>query len=249
MFDRGVDKAVRSLLDNGAQLQAPAVAKYVDRFRRAHPEDSPAQLLERLEKIYLTTVTGSGTAVGATAAVPGVGTLTSLAAMSAETTFFLEASAVYTLAVAAVHGVAPEDSERRRALVLAVVLGDTGMEIVQQSVGHSAKNWGTLLAEHIPGIRGMNESLMKRFVVQFVTKRGALMFGKVLPAGIGAAIGGFGNRALGRRMIDNAHKAFGPAPAGWSRSAVPTVVVDADPLPTVDEVAEPRSSDTAGGQR
>ncbi|MEU6564792.1 hypothetical protein [Nocardia nova] len=231
MFDSGVEKAVRSLLDNGAQLQAPAVAKYVDRYRRAHPDDSPAQILDRLEKIYLTTVTGSGTAVGATAAVPGVGTLASIAAMSAETTFFLEASAVYTLAVAAVHGVAPEDKERRRALVLAVVLGDAGKDIVQQSVGHSAKNWGTLLADRIPGISRMNDSLMKRFVVQFIAKRSALMFGKVLPAGIGAAIGGFGNRTIGKGVIGNARKAFGPAPQRWP---VRGAVVDADPLPALD---------------
>ncbi|MDR7172071.1 hypothetical protein J2W56_005832 [Nocardia kruczakiae] len=245
MFDSGVEKAVRSLLDNGAQVQAPAVAKYVDRFRRSHPDESPAQILDRLEKIYLTTVTGSGTAVGATAAVPGVGTLTSLAAMSAETTFFIEASAVFTLAVAAVHGIAPEDKERRRALVLAVVLGESGMEIVQQSVGHSAKNWGTLLAERIPGIKGMNESLMKRFVVQFITKRSMLMFGKVLPAGIGAAIGGFGNRALGKNVIANAHKAFGPAPMRWSGGTARGTVIDADPLPALGDPDGTASGSTA----
>ncbi|WP_024799931.1 hypothetical protein [Nocardia sp. BMG51109] len=231
MFKGGAEKAVRALLDNGAQLQAPAVAKYVDRFRRAHPDESPAQILERLERMYLTTVTGSGTAVGATAAVPGVGTVTSLAAMSAETTFFLEASAVFTLAVAAVHGIAPDDKERRRALVLAVVLGESGMEIVENSVGHSAKNWGMLLADQIPGIRNMNDSLMKRFVVQFIAKRSALMFGKVLPAGIGAAIGGYGNRMIGKTTIANARSAFGPAPANWPGS----MVIDADPLPALDE--------------
>ncbi|MFJ1457761.1 hypothetical protein [Nocardia wallacei] len=229
MFKGGAEKAVQALLDNGAQLQAPAVAKYVDRFRRSHPGESPEQIIQRLERIYLTTVTSSGTAVGATAAIPGVGTIASLAAMSAETTFFLEASAVFTLAVAAVHGIAPEDKERRRALVLAVVLGESGMEIVEKSVGHSAKNWGTLLANQIPGVRNMNDSLMKRFVVQFIAKRSALMFGKVLPAGIGAAVGGFGNRALGKSTIANARKAFGPAPVTWPGP----VVIDADPLPAL----------------
>ncbi|MFF0491700.1 hypothetical protein ACWDSJ_20720 [Nocardia sp. NPDC003482] len=231
MFRSGLEKAVVSLLDNGAQVQAPAVAKYVERLRRAHPDESPAQIVERLERQYLTAVTGSGTAVGATAAIPGVGTITSLAAMSAETAFFLEASAVFTLAVAAVHGIAPEDSERRRALVLAVVLGESGMEIVEKSVGHSAKNWGTLLATRIPGISGMNDTLVKRFVMQFLAKRGALMVGKVIPAGIGAAIGGFGNRAIGRTVIGNAHNAFGPPPRGWRGP----MVIDADPLPALDD--------------
>jgi hypothetical protein len=231
MFEAGLEKAVVSGLDNASQLQAPAVAGYVERLRRAHPEESPAQLVARLERQYLTTVTGSGTAVGATAAVPGVGTLTALAAMTAETVFFLEASALYTLSVAAVHGIAPDDAERRRALVLAVVLGESGMEIVEHNVARSAKNWGTLLANRIPGISAMNDSLLKRFVVQFIAKRSALMLGKVIPAGIGAAIGGFGNRSLGKTVIANSHQAFGPAPRSWPEP----IVIDATPLAAPDE--------------
>ncbi|WP_330185266.1 hypothetical protein OHB26_17765 [Nocardia sp. NBC_01503] len=230
MFKAGLEKAVVSLLDNGAQVQAPAVAKYVGKLRDSHPGETPAQIISRIEKLYLTAVTGSGTAVGATAAVPGVGTMASIAAMSAETAFFLEASAVYTLAVAAVHGVAPEDNERRRALVLAVVMGESGMEIVQKSVGSSAKNWGTLLAGKIPGISGMNDTLLKRFVMQFLAKRSALMVGKIIPAGIGAAIGGFGNRALGHGVVDNSRKAFGAPPRTWPQP----LVIDADPLPAVE---------------
>ncbi|WP_405485523.1 hypothetical protein [Nocardia sp. NBC_00511] len=230
MFKSGFEKAVVSLLENGAQVQAPAVARYVEKLRQGHPDESPAQIITRIEKLYLNTVTGSGTAVGATAAVPGVGTVTALAAMSAETAFFLEASAVFTLAVASVHGVAPEDKERRRALVLAVVLGESGMEIVQKSVGHSAKNWGGLMAAKAPGINAMNDSLLKQFLVRFIAKRSALMVGKIIPAGIGAAIGGFGNRALGRNVVDNARKAFGAPPAYWPQP----LIIEADPLPAVE---------------
>lgn len=212
MRNGAVEKAVIEALDHGSRLQAPAVAKYVARLRRAHPDETPAQIVERLERQYLLAVTGSGSAVGASAAVPGVGTIAALAAVSAETTFFMEASALFTLAVAAVHGVRPEDAPQRRALVLAVVLGDSGMEIVQKSVGSSAKNWGTVFANKVPGLSGMNDSLLKRFIVRFLTKRAALMAGKVVPAGIGAVIGGVGNRALGKSTINNARKAFGPAP-------------------------------------
>ncbi|QIS15318.1 hypothetical protein [Nocardia arthritidis] len=232
MSSGAFEKTVVALLENGSRLQAPAVAKYVDRLRRSHPAERPAQIVERLEKQYLLAVTGSGSAVGATAAVPGVGTITSLAAVGAETAFFLEASALFTLAVAAVHGVSPEDRAQRRALVLAVVLGDTGMEIVEKTVGHSAKNWGTLLATRIPGLSGMNDSLMKRFIVRFLTKRMALTAGKIIPAGIGAVIGGVGNRALGRTTIANARKAFGPAPVVWPADR--HLIIDADPLPAID---------------
>lgn len=71
MFKAGFEKAVVSLLDNGAQVQGPAVTKYVQRLRDTHPGESPAQIVTRIEKLYLNTVTSSGTAVGATAAIPG----------------------------------------------------------------------------------------------------------------------------------------------------------------------------------
>ncbi|WP_067688518.1 hypothetical protein [Nocardia jejuensis] len=238
MFETGFEKAVVSLLDNGAQVQAPAVTKYVGKLRNSHPGESPAQIIARIEKLYLNTVTGSGTAVGATAAVPGVGTVAALAAMSAETAFFLEASAVFALAVAAVHGVAPEDKERRRALVLGIVLGESGKQIIQKSVGSSAKNWGTLLTNKIPGINAMNDSLLKRLLVQFIAKRSALMVGKVIPAGIGAAIGGFGNRAIGRGVVDNSRKAFGPPPSVWPQP----LVIDATPFPAVEATPKKQKS-------
>ncbi|MBF6208381.1 hypothetical protein K8O92_14495 [Nocardia asteroides] len=237
MLKGAFEKTVVELLDTGSRLQAPAVAKYVDRIRRSHPEESPAQIIERLEKQYLLAVTGSGSAVGATAAFPGVGTVAAIAAVSAETTFFMEASAVFTLAVASVHGISPEDQEQRRALVLAVVLGESGMQIVQKSVGTSAKNWGTAFAHRIPGLSSMNDSLLKRFIVRFITKRAALMAGKVLPAGIGAVIGGAGNRALGKATINNARKAFGTAPTTWPADR--HMVIDADPLTAIDP-AKPR---------
>ncbi|WP_454200066.1 hypothetical protein [Nocardia sp. Marseille-Q1738] len=232
MLKGAFEKTVVELLDTGSRLQAPAVARYVDRIRRSHPDENPAQIIERLEKQYLLAVTGSGSAVGATAALPGVGTIAAVAAVSAETTFFMEASAVFTLAVAAVHGISPQDQEQRRALVLAVVLGESGMEIVQKTVGSSAKNWGTVFANRIPGLSSMNDSLLKRFIIRFITKRAALMAGKVLPAGIGAVIGGAGNRALGKATITNARKAFGPAPVTWPADR--HLIVDADPLTAID---------------
>ncbi|WP_280246111.1 hypothetical protein [Nocardia abscessus] len=232
MLKGAFEKTVVELLDTGSRLQAPAVAKYVDRIRRSHPDESPAQIIDRLEKQYLLAVTGSGSAVGATAAIPGVGTVAAIAAVSAETTFFMEASAVFTLAVASVHGITPEDQEQRRALVLAVVLGESGMQIVEKSVGTSAKNWGTAFANRIPGLSSMNDSLLKRFIIRFITKRAALMAGKVLPAGIGAVIGGTGNRALGKATISNARKAFGPPPGTWPIDR--NLVIDADPLTAID---------------
>ncbi|WP_072687437.1 hypothetical protein [Rhodococcus marinonascens] len=212
-----VEKALASVLDNGSRLQAPAVAKYVEWVRRSHPDESPAQIVERMEKMFLLAVTGSGSAVGAAAAIPGVGTVASIAAVGAESTFFLEAAALLTLAVASVHGVDAADHQQRRALVLSVALGESGMEIVQKATGVTAKNWATAITNRVPGstMIGMNNTLVRKFITRYAARRSALILGKLVPAGIGAAIGGAGNRAIGRGLVDNAREAFGPAPAHW----------------------------------
>ncbi len=212
-----IERALIRLLDNGSRLQGPAVAKYLERLRRAHPDESPAQIITRLEKQFLTTITGSGAAAGATAAFPGVGTIAAIGAIGAESVFFLEASALLTLAVASVYGIEPHDHNQRRALVLAIALGDSGKEIVAAATGTSLKNWPKALTGQVgtKQLKLMNNTLVKKFVRKYAARRGALLLGKLVPAGIGAAIGGAGNRTIGKRTIINAREAFGAPPTTW----------------------------------
>ncbi|WP_308192346.1 hypothetical protein [Gordonia zhenghanii] len=216
--DRSPGVIVSTVLDKAQRLQQPAVARYVASIRRRHPDESPERIIRRLENQYLTTVTASGGAVGATAAVPGVGTVAAIGAMSAETLFFVEASALLALAIADVHGIAPTERDRRRALVLAVALGEEGVGIVGRSLGKGDKNAMSQLS--LPGIpkanlATVNKALTNRFVKKFTLGKAPVMFGKVLPGGIGAVLGGVGNRALGSRVIHNARRAFGAPPARW----------------------------------
>ena len=51
---------------------------------------------------------------------------------------FLEATAVFVLAVAEVHGIPAEHRERRRALVLAVLVGDDSKHAVADLIGRAA---------------------------------------------------------------------------------------------------------------
>lgn len=206
-----------SVIDRAARLQAPAVAKYVASLRADHPDESPAQIIERLEKRYLLTVTGTGGAAGATAAVPGVGTLAAIGTIGAETVVFMEASALYALAVAEVYGISPEDRELRKALVLTAVLGEAGLGALRATVG--AKNASLMNLKknptQLPGLGNLNKQLMKMFSRRFLAKKSPLILGKLLPAGIGAVVGAGGNRVLGKGVIKNSRTAFGPVPTTW----------------------------------
>lgn len=205
------------VIDRAARVQAPAVAKYVASLRSDHPDESPAQIIERIEKRYLLMVTGSGGAAGATAAVPGVGTVAAIGAVGAETVLFMEASALYALAVAEVYGISPEDRELRKALVLTAVLGDAGLGALRTTFG--AKNASLLSLKknpgQIPGLGNLNKQLWKMFSKRFFIKKAPLIVGKLLPAGIGAAVGAGGNRALGKAVVRNTREAFGPVPTTW----------------------------------
>lgn len=207
------------ILDRASRLQAPAVAKYVAKLRAANPDDSPAQIVERLERRYLTAITGSGGAAGATAAVPAVGTVAALSTVTGETVFFMEASALLALALAEVHGIPIADQQLRRTLVLTAVLGESGLGVLRTSVG--AKNANLLALKKnplpMPALGNLNRQLMKTFTKRFLAKRAPLMLGTLLPAGIGMVIGAGGNRALGRSVVRNAHRAFGPPPVRWDR--------------------------------
>ena len=211
-------KALSHLLESSARLQAPAVKAYVARLRRTHPEASPAQIVTRLEKHYLAAVMASGAAVGSAAAFPGIGTLAALSAVAGETVLFLEATAAFVLSVAEVHGIPVEDRERRRTLVLTVLVGEEGKGAVKDLLG-PGRTSGAWLAEAellpLPVVSQLNSRLMRYFVKKYTIKRTAMAFGKMLPVGIGAAVGGGGNRLMGKKIVANARLAFGPAPARW----------------------------------
>ncbi len=212
-------RALAQLIERSSRIQGPAAEAYVARLRRAHPGASPAEIAVKLEKRYLTALTASGAAVGSTATFPGVGTLTALSAGAGETVFFLEATALFVLALASVYGIPADHRERRRALVLAALIGDDSRRALGELIGPSRTSGGWV-AEGMASLpmstlARLNTRMLKYAVKRYTVRRGALMFGKMLPVGIGAAIGGVGNRMVGKKIIRNARTAFGAPPARW----------------------------------
>ena len=211
-------------LDRAISVQRPAVVAHVARVRRRHPDASPAQVIEILERQYLTAVTSGGAAVGASAVIPGVGMIASLGLSGAETVGFLEASALFAQSVTEVHGITVEDPERARALVMAMMLGAPGTQLVKQLAGQAGGGqgrtafWGELVTSSLPksAISGIGGKLRASFVKRFLTRQGTSVLGRAIPFGIGAVVGGLGNHALGRKVVQSSRSAFGPPPAHFT---------------------------------
>ena len=211
---------ITAALRRAIRLQSGTARRYVHSLREKHPEESPAEIRTRLDSLFLGTVTASGAAVGGTAAVPGIGTLVAFGAIGAESLVFLEAAAFYTLAVAEVHGVDVRQGEHEELLVMTVMLGASGTALLANAVssGGGSAAGGSLAARalRVPGLKEINSRMMHRFIRKFAVKRAGLAMGKLAPAGLGAAIGGWGNRRLGRTVVDTADATFGAPPQHWS---------------------------------
>jgi hypothetical protein len=208
-------------LERLLSVQRPAVLGHLKLVRKQHPAASPSEVVHILEQRYLAAVTTGGAATGAVAALPGVGTIAALAISGAETAGFLEASALFAQSVAELHGIPVTDPERSSDLVMALMLGGAGSDLVQQFAGEAAGTaparsayWGELVTRRMPKtiLRRLTTRIRKVFLRRFAARQGASLVLRVVPFGIGAVIGGTGNHLLGRKVIVAAREAFGPPP-------------------------------------
>ncbi|TQL47447.1 hypothetical protein FB562_0507 [Homoserinimonas aerilata] len=213
MMVRGFDRLLTT--------QRPAVLDHVRNVRRRHPGASPEQVIRILERHYLTAVTTGGAGVGAAAIIPGVGTGISLALTGVETAVFLEASALFAQSITEIHGIAVTDPDRARTIVMAMMLGNSGAELVRslaaQATGQAVPRtrfWGDVIGRNVPqAFMGPIADRVKRaFLQRFARNTTTGAIGRILPFGIGAVVGGTASHILGRRIVAASKDAFGPAP-------------------------------------
>jgi hypothetical protein len=210
---RGIDRLLT--------VQRPAVLSHIRSIRRGHPTAGPAELIRILERRFLLAVTTGGAVVGATSIIPAVGTGASLALSGVETAGFLEASALFAQSVTEVHGIVVDDPDRARALVMAMVLGTAGSDLVKQLAGQATGKaptrtsfWGEMITKSLPRtvVGPIADQMKKTFIKRFAVAQGTNAAGRLIPFGIGAVIGGGGNHLLGRQIVKSSREAFGAPP-------------------------------------
>ena len=208
-----------SAFDRVLAVQRPVVLAHLRDIRRRSPQASNAEIMGILERRYLAAVTSGGALVGVAAVVPGIGTAVTLTLSSAETLGFLETTALFTQSVSEVHGLAITDPQRARALVMTLMLGNEGSELVRQLAGQATGSnvsrsafWGELVTTRIPrAVMGpLAGQLRRAFMKKYVAQGSASVLAKELPFGVGAVFGGVGNNIMGRRVVHASRLAFGP---------------------------------------
>ena len=182
-------------LEKALVAQAPLARKNVERLRRVHPEATPSALIKKLDVAYLSAVM-----------------------------VFTEATVLYVLSRAEVHGLHPEDIERRKLLAYMVLVGDSANTALGKAIPRTGGYWAKRIVDGIPmsAVNAANKVLGPRFITKYGAKQGVLVLSKQVPLGVGAALGGGGNHVFGRLSVRTANKVFGPPPEVWTERRVPT---------------------------
>ena len=208
----GRSTALERALDKAIAIPASRIEERVARMRRDRPGADTAELVEMAGSRFRRDAGLSAGAVGASAAIPAIGTGAAAALTVGQSAAFMASAVTYVLTVAEIQGVHVVDADRRRALVLSALLGKEGSEAVQGQLGLSSMFWAAqvLMQMPLPSVKSINARLIKRVAKRSAAKGGALALGRLLPFGIGAAIGWSGGRALANQVIEGAQAALGP---------------------------------------
>ena len=211
-FRSGRSTALERALDKAIAIPASRIEERVARMRRDRPGADAAELVEMAGARFRRDAGLSSGAVGASAAIPAISTGAAAALTVGQSAAFIASAVTYVLTVAEIQGVHVVDTERRRALVLSALLGKEGSEAVQGQLGLSSMFWAAqlLMQMPLPSVKSINAHLIKRVAKRSAAKGGALALGRLLPFGIGAAIGWSGGRALANQVIEGAQAALGP---------------------------------------
>ncbi len=210
--------------------QRPAVLAHIRNIRRRHPDATPGEVIRILEQHFHATVTAGGATAGAAAIVPGVGTTISLAITGVETAIFLESCALLAQAVSEIHGIAVTDPDRARTIVMAMVLGKSGGDLVRNLAAQASGTgvsrntfWGDLIGRNLPqAVVGPIATRVRRsFMRRFTRNTATSAIGRIIPFGIGAVVGGVGSNVLGRKIIESSRIAFGPPPVEFPANLDP----------------------------
>ena len=226
----GRGQPILGLLDKAIGAQAPLVRKNIARARQRNPDATPAEVVRTLERMYVSALASTGAAVGATAAAPAVGTGIALALSAGEFFSSLELSTLFVLSLAEVHGVQLDEIERRRTLVMGILLGESGSTTIGKVAERTGQHWASQLVGKVPAatLLKINKVLGKNFVTKYGTKQGIIVLGRVVPFGIGAAIGGGANATVAALAVRAARRAFGPAPQAWPEASPDPVPLTLD---------------------
>lgn len=180
-------------------------------FQRELGTTDPDQVAERIVRKYLREMATVGAVSGGTAALPGAGTASAAAISGVDLAFSVGKLCEMVLAIGVAYGHDMDSIDRRRAFVLSVLAAGNGAASgIDTAAGRLGAAGGAKVLAKIPeeSLANVNAILGTRVVTKFAAEQGMIRLGKLVPFGIGAAVGGAGNALLVRSVAGAARMFF-----------------------------------------
>ena len=188
-------------LDHAMRAREPSIQAKVEHLRAIHPLHTNDQLARELIRSTRRRVAATGAVSSATAIVPGLGTALAVGTVTSQTLYALEQDVELVLGIAMIYGHDLAGSEDR-VLEALVVIGLTG--------GALKLREGVLVS----GGQRLATRVLTQVLSHTLASRAARFAGRLIPLGIGVAVGaGFdwaSVTALGRAAI----RYYGPGGPG-----------------------------------
>ncbi len=178
------------------------------------PGDVRPEKIAVLTRQFSRELGAAGAAAGAAAAAPGVGTAATLATTMAELGWFTSRAGDLILTIAALHGRPDPTVDERRAWVLAVLIYGSSARDEFASTINQASTGLDPVSRRLPltTLQTANRLMSRTLVRRYGTRRGLVALGRVLPIGLGAAIGGSANFVAIRSLARSADEFFARLP-------------------------------------
>ncbi len=180
------------------------------------PGDIRPIKVKALTDSFAREVGAAGAAAGAVAAAPTIGTTATLLTATAELAWFTARAGDLILTIAALHGRPDPTVEERRAWVLALLIyGGSARDEVARAVNEASTGIVTATADRrlpLASLQLLNRTMSKVLFRRYGTRRGVAALGRLIPLGIGAAIGASANYVAIRSLARHADEFFARLP-------------------------------------
>lgn len=198
-FSGAIASTMNSGIDRVIEFRDGDIQAAVDKAASSNPEATSKHLANHFIRKTRQELVLLGGANGGLAAVPGVGTASSLAMSAADLALTVERIGELILKIGYAYGHNTPSLEERRAWILTVLAASMGFHKgASELAGALGKRGGVKVVKAIPynEIVKLNRKLGGRIIVKWGTKQGVVRLGRIVPFGIGASIGAVSNGVL-----------------------------------------------------
>ena len=203
--------ALMPTIDRLVETRYDAARSRVEDIRMAHPHLGTEAVVDELVRRYTRELAAVAAASGGAAAVPGIGTATSLAAAGADLAYTMTKLGEMILAIGVAFGHDADSLSERKAWVLAVLSMGRGAVVgVDGLAGRVGSTGGARIVRSITSTQldRVNSKLAAKLLAKLTTEQAALRMGRLLPFGIGAGVGAAGNVMIVRSIARAARQFF-----------------------------------------